>query len=313
MTFLESHHLPATACFVSRYLSSRPIGIAERELPKLLAPRSLEGPAGKEKNEAGGFAAKHTLGALKSIGLIEVDKSRLLVAEPWRPALELAASDRQILRIVRRAVFASPESSSCWDLGRRGWDTSGANGFLRAACWFLAQDPLGPPFAFDPRGAAAGAERLMWRQFKDGRPRLLNQTSWDNFGRWACALGFARRIRLKDTSYLTPDSTDAIGDTLAGSLNPGKWYSIGEALNLLAKELPIVEPGILRSQMLEHLQAAPVGVGGRTEDATLSQAIIILADKKFLEFKALSDAADQRLLWDRPTPQSITHLRLLEA
>ena len=313
MNFLESHHLPATACFVLRHLSSRPNGIAEYDLPKLLAPRSLEGPAGKEKNEAGGYAVKHTIGALKSICLIEVDKSRLLVAEPWRPALESAVSDRQVLRIVRRAVFASPESSSCWDLGKRGWDTSGANGFIRAACWFLAQDPLGLPFAFDPKGAAPGTERLMGRQFKDGRPRLLNQTSWDDFGRWACALGLARRIRLKNTPYLTPDPTHALAETLASSLDPGKWYSIGEALNLLAKELPIVGPGILRSQMLEHLQAAPEGVGGRTEDATLSQAIIILADKKFLEFKALSDAADQRLLWDRPAPQSVTQLRLLEA
>ena len=39
----------------------------------------------------------------------------------------------------------------------------------------------------------------------------------------------------------------------------------------------------------------------------------MLADKKLLEFKALSDAADQRLLWDPPAPRSITQLRLLEA
>ena len=314
MRFLQSHNLPATACFVSRYVSSQPHGIAESDLRKLLAPRSLEGPAGKGRGEVGGFATDHTIGALKSIGLIDVNESKLFVAEAWRTALESAASEREILHIVRRAIFACHKSSSCWDLPiKSGWNTAGANDLLRAACWFLAQDPLGPPFAFDPKGSAAGAERLLWRQFKDGRPRLLNQTSWDDFGRWACALGLTRRTRLKDTPYLMPDPTDAIADTLAGSLDPGKWYPIGDALNLLAKELPIVGPGILRSQMLEHLQAAPECVGGRTEDATLSQAIIILSDKKFLEFKALSDAADQRLLWDRPMHQSISHLRMLEA
>ena len=104
-----------------------------------------------------------------------------------------------------------------------------------------------------------------------------------------------------------------IGEELADSLDPGKWYSIGVALDRLAKRLPIVGPGVLRSQMLEHLRAAPEDVGGRTEDPSLSQAIIMLAEREFLEFRALSDAADQRLLWDRPAQRSVTHLRMLEA
>ena len=314
MTFLRSHNLPATACFVSRYLSSQPDGIAESDLRQLLAPRSLEGPAGKGRKEVGGFATDHTIGALKSIGLINVSESKLFVAEAWRPALESATSDREVLKTVRRALLASPKSRSSWEPpGQRGWDTSGANDFLRAACWFLAQDPLGPPFAFDRMGPATSAERLQRQQFKEGRPRLLNDTSWYDFARWACACGLARHTALKDGTYLTPDPTEAIAEELGGSLDPGEWYSISEALDHLAGRLPIVGTGVLRSQMLEHLQAAPEGVGGRTEDPTLSQAIIVLTDKKFLEFKALSDAADQRLLWDGPTRRSITQLRLLEA
>ena len=313
MNFLQTHNLPTTACFVLRYLSSRPDGITDAELTRLLSPPSLKGPAGKEADRAGGLPTKHTIGALKSVGLIDVYKSRLFMAAAYRPANGSTVSDRRMLRIVRRALFSIPKSSGCWELDGDGWDTSGANAFLRAACWFLAQDPLGPPFSFDPKGPTAGAERLLRRQFKSGRPKLLNQTSWDDFTRWACALGLARRVQLRGVDYLIPDPTDAIAETLAGSLYSGKWYSIGEALNLLAAELPILGPGYLRSQMLEHLQAPPEAAGGRTEDATLSQAIIILADRGFLEFKALSDAVDQRLLWDRPTPQSIAELRLPEA
>ena len=120
MTFLLTHNLPATACFVSRYLSSRPDGIAGPDLPKLVAPPSLDGPAGKEKDRAGGLATEHTIHALKSIGLIDVNKSKLFVPEPWRSEIESATTDRQILGIIRRAVLASSESSSCWELGQHG-------------------------------------------------------------------------------------------------------------------------------------------------------------------------------------------------
>ena len=313
MSFLWSHNLPATACFVSRYLSSQADGIPESDLRRLFAPRSLEGPAGKGRGEVGGLATDHTIVALKSISLIDVSESKLFVAEAWRTAIESAASDREILKIVRRAVFASPGSRSSWEApGQRGWDPAGANDFLRAACWFLAQDPLGPPFVFDRRGPAASAERLQRHQLKDGRPRLLNDTSWYDFARWACAFGLARQIQLKGSVYLTPDPTEAIAEEFRSSLDAGKWYSISEALDLLAARLPIIGTGVLRSKMVDHLRAAPEGVSGRTEDPTLSQAIIMLADKKLLEFRALSDAADQRLLWDRPTPRSITQLRLLE-
>lgn len=314
MSFLWSHNLPATACFVSRCLSSEPDGIAESDLRELLAPRLLDGPAGKKEDEAGGYATDHTIVALKSIGLLNVRESKLFVTATWRPALESAQSDREILQIVRRAVFASPKSRSTWKPpDQRGWDTSGANDFLRAACWFLAQDPLGPPFAFDRRGPAASAERLLQQQFKEGRPRLLNDTSWYDFARWACACGLARHTRLRDGVYLTPDPTDAIAEELTDSLELGVWYSVDEALGHLVERLPIVGKGVLRSQMIEHLQGVPEGVGGGTEDPTLSQAIIMLAEQRVLEFKALSDAVGQRLLWDQPTPQSITQLRLLEA
>ena len=97
MTFLQTHNLPATACFVSRYLSSRPDGVTEAELTELFSPPSLEGPAGKEKDRAGGFATEHTIRALKSIGLIAVDESRLFLAAARRPANESATSDRKIL------------------------------------------------------------------------------------------------------------------------------------------------------------------------------------------------------------------------
>ena len=118
---------------------------------------------------------------------------------------------------------------------------------------------------------------------------------------------------MKDANYLCPDPTDAIAEELADAVDPGKWYSIGEVLDRLARRFPIVGPGILRSQMLQQLQAAPESSGDRTEERSLSQAIIILAERQVLEFRALSDAADQRLLWDQPTSQAITHLRLLEA
>ena len=314
MSFLGSHNLPATARFVLRYLSSEPDGIALSDLPKLLAPPSLDGPAPKDRKGAGGFATKDTIQSLRSIRLINVEKSRLCVTESWRDALESATSDRETFQIVRRALLACPESKSTWEQpNRRRWDTNGANDFLRVACWFLAQDPLGPPLAFDSRGRAASAERLQQREFKDGRPRLFNQTSWDNFVRWACALGLARRIRWKDTTYVTPDPADAIAEELAAPLDEGRWYSIRTVLAGLNRSLPIVGNGILRSQMRAHLQAVPKSVAGRTEDLALSQAMITLAEKGFIEFKLLSDAKDQRLLWDQPTHRSVTQLRLLKS
>ena len=313
MTFLQSHNLPATACFVLRFLPSQPSGIAMSDLEKLLAPSSLDGPAPRDRTGAGGYATNHTINSLRSTGLIDGDKSRLFVAEAWQDALESANSDREILQIVRRALFASPGSKSSWKWrGENGWDKSGPNDFVRAMCWFLAQDPLGPPFAFGRKGSAADVERLQ-RQQLGGRVVVTNITRWADFERWACALGMARRIPLKNALFLSPDPTDAISEELADAVEPGKWYPINDVLDRLARQLPIVGPGILRSQMLEQLRAAPGGVGERTEDPTLSQAIIVLAQKQLLEFKALSDAAHQRLLWDRPAPQSITHLRLLEA
>ena len=314
MTFLRSHNLPAATCFVLRYLSSQPTGVAASHLPKLLAPPSLDGPAPKDRNGAGGFATDHTIQSLRSIRLIDNDKSRLSLANSWRAALESAASDREVLQVVRRAVFASPESNATWQQSTQGrWDATGANDFLRVACWLLAQDPLGPPLAFDPKWQAVSAERLHRQQFKDGCPRLFNQTSWDDFVRWACALGLARRVRWKDALYVTPDPTDAIAEELAGSLELGTWYSVGEVLEGLTRSLPIVGKGAIRSQMLGHLRAAPEGVAGQTEDAALSQAIITLADSSVIEFKVLSDAVDQRLLWDRPNHRSITHLRLVNS
>ena len=312
MSFLETHNLPATACFVSRYLSSQPDGTVGVDLPKLLAPPSLVGPAGKEKGSAGGLATKHTIRALKSAGLIVVRKSKMFVREPWRSEIESALTDREVLRIIRRAVLASQESSSCWQLRQDGWNTSGANDFLRAACWFLVQDPLGQPFAFGRKGSAANSEQLQRRQFKGERLVLGNATSWDDFERWACAFGIARRTPLKGAFYLVPDPAEAIAEGFEDALQPGKWYSISEALDHLAGQLPILGTGALRLQMREHIQGAPDGVGEPTEDAALSQAIIMLADKGFLEIQALSDAEDQRLLWDRPTPRSITQLRLLK-
>ena len=314
MTFLRSHNLPATACFVLRFLPSQPTGIAMSDLEKLLAPSSLAGPAPRDRTGAGGYATDHTISSLRSIGLIDSDHSKLFVAEAWQDALASANSDRQILQIVRRALFASSRSTLSWRWrDEDGWDKSGANDFVRAMCWFLAQDPLGPPFAFGRKGSAADVERLQRQQLTGGRAVVTNTTRWADFERWACALGMARRIPLKNSSFLSPDPTDAISEELADVIEPGNWYPINDILDRLARRLPIIGPGILRSQMLEQLRATPAGVGERTEDPTLSQAFIILAEKRLLEFKALSDAAHQRLLWDRPAPQSITHLRLLEA
>ena len=312
MTFLRSHNLPAAACFVLRYLASQPTGVTEPHFPGLLAPPSLDGPAPKDRKGAGGFATDHTIQSLRSIRLIDVEESRLSIAEGWRAVIESATSNREVFQVIRRAVFASTESVSTWTQpNQRGWDSTGANDFLRVACWLLAQNPLGPPLAFDPKRQAASAERLQRQQFKEGRARLFNQTSWDDFIRWACALGLARRIQWKETLYVTPDPTDAIAEELAMSLEQGRWYSVGEVLTALTRSLPIIGQGMLRSQMLPHLRAAPESVVGRTEDAALSQAIITLADNNVIEFKGFSDATDQRMLWDRPDHRSITELRLV--
>lgn len=312
MTFLKTHNLPATACFVLRCLSSRPEGIDTRDLAALLAPPSLQGPAGKEDGRAGGLATDHTIEALQEIGLIVGDRTRLLLDRAWREKLPSVPTDREILRILRGRVFDAPKLDRSWRWNRESsrWNTGGANDFLRAASWFLSQDPLGPPFTFGRRGSAADAERLQRRQFKRGQEVITNATRWADFERWACAFGIARRISLRGATCLSPDPTDAIAEELASTLEPSQWYSINDVLARLAQPLPILGTGVLRSRMLQQLRAAPERVGARTEDPALSQAIIILAGKKFLEFRALSDATDQRLLWDQPHPQSITHLRL---
>lgn len=309
MTFLRSHNLPTTACFVLRYLASRSDGIQASDLAKLLAPPSLEGPAGKDPGHAGGFPTEHTIDGLREIDLVGSDGSKLFVVDPKRDAVNSAASDHEVLRIVRGAVFASPRLT--WSRENDRWNTRGANDFLRAACWFLSQDPLGAPFAFGRKGSASDAERIQRQQFARGTAVVTNETRWADFERWACALGLGRRISLRNVFFLSPDPTDAIAEELVKVLDPGEWYSIDEVMDRLAEPLPILGTGVLRSQMLELIQAAPEGLSQRTVDPALSQAIIILAERRFLEFHALSDALEQRLLWDRPDPQSITHLRLV--
>ena len=123
MTLLQSHNLPTTTCFVLRLLPSRRHGIAQSDLEKLLAPFSLEGPAPRDRRGAGGFATDHTISALQSTGLLDGDKFALYVAEAWCDAIEFAKSDREILQIVRRAIFTSPRIEI--ELGVDRWEWVG--------------------------------------------------------------------------------------------------------------------------------------------------------------------------------------------
>ena len=198
-----------------------------------------------------------TLTRWTSLGLFKVGKDTFEIAEPYRSILgqKPDIAEARLPRVARALVIHADNNS-------RFWDAEGAQSadFSKGAAWMLAQDVYTIP------STVAGWEALLARQIADaGTTIVQNDTRWNGLRAWMPYLGFAR-----DGATWDIDPTEAVRDALAEIFGTAKTLQVGDFLERLAAELPVLDGGKYRREVEGVLRS---GAWPKPDEKSVSTAL----------------------------------------
>ncbi|WP_318272096.1 protein DpdG [Microbispora triticiradicis] len=284
---------PAPMWALVRFLASEKHPVSVERAKGLLTPPGIVGSDHKVFD----WAAS----TLESLRLLSQSEDGLLRLAG--PAQTLDGDDYTAFTNVLRNAVLSPE------LNLAIGDNSSQHGprdLCRALCWFLT---------LDPAGEAIGRENYPRLQAGALKPEvkdpIVNDNRWGYFKDWASALGFAG-VALPtsgDASYLVPDCTVAVRQTVQMLWKPGATVSALELLGELRKALPVLPGGAYSTAV--GLDSPGENVAG----SALSFALLRGADEGWV---ALERNADARRFMsvhdpDRPTyPRSYSSVKIFK-
>jgi hypothetical protein len=193
-------------------------------------------------------------------------------------------------RALRRHIFAPAINRGPW------LSQAGAYDFTCAMAWLLAQDVANPPGAWDsiPKSTTRSVQQLQIEQLGNSQDVWLirNQTRWDPFVRWASYLGMISRQVLDGRVLVVPSPVDAVEDALPPIFRGAakRELSAAELVGALAAELPVVDGGTYRQEVMTHLAVGTVRQEEGQLSSSLSHALLILHQVGTITLEDRADA-----------------------
>lgn len=293
--------LPGLGRAIIGFLASARRPWTEEELVEAFKPPGLN----EDKTSAEGV--QDTLSAFRAIGMLAVDKAGVITVAGAADQAGGALTPAQFRRAIQIHVLDLDRDGDPWQTRLGDGHTSGARDLLRALSWFLAQDALGRPLAWNDN-----VQPLQQAQFltaDNNTWAITNDTRWGALTRWAQALGMASPSLLRSTPGLLPLPVVAIDDVLDEL--PHGQMPIGDFLTRLAAKLPVLQGGSVRTSLAAALpvEDPDPGLAADCADTSVGQALRVLEDRGRLVFETLPDADGVRLSRGDTTRQ--THVTLV--
>jgi len=220
-------------------------------------------------------------------------------------------SDRTRFRVLlRRHIFAP-------NLNRGPWlSQDGAYDFTCAIAWLLAQDVSNPPGTWEStaKPAIPTVQGRQIEQLGNSQEQWLikNQTRWDPLVRWALFLGLVGRQVLDAKVIVVPSPVGAVADALPSVFAKGakRELTAENFVNALAAELPIVDRGKYRQEVIAHLTAGTPMPEANQLSSSLSHALLILRQRGDITLEDRADAPKFGLTNGPPDLIRFSHARI---
>jgi hypothetical protein len=186
-----------------------------------------------------------------------------------------------------------------------GKDCHGNEAFPRALAWLLTR-PIGPQLA-------AGSEfevEIMKDLSGDEIYELTNASRSSVLVYWAQALGFAEWLKFDEKNYCNPDPTRVLRASLGKVLEKKHQTPIADALEKIAREVPVFETGRIRKEVEARLNTP-------REPKYLSQstslALSRLALNGTIKLDHLADAPTLLLSTLDKRDEAVSHVTLIKS
>lgn len=273
-----------------------PLEELERTIAPAALPRGEAAPSGP-----GSKGLDDTLTACVVVGLFERagDVIRL------HPRLPDQVRDRRrgqdVRCLLRELILAEELNFGLWE------STEGARDLTRALAWYLAQDPLRAPGAWNEPG---GVDIVQEAQFVGGDRVFSNDTRWGAFDRWCSFLGFGVRAPRDSKNVLLPDPTRPVRDVLPEVVTAGRM-EIAPFVEDLGRRLPVLDGGSYRREVEARMRPDAVTASTDELSPALAHALLRLRDERVLAIEDLADAQMKMRVPEGFGPErTITHVSL---
>ncbi|HUP86877.1 MAG TPA: protein DpdG [Acidimicrobiales bacterium] len=293
--------LPNVAVVLFRALRSADnYELTREDLERTVAPAALPRGEGAATGP-GSKGLDDTLNACVVIKMFEREGESVRL----HPELPDDVRDRRrepdLRRLIRRLVLREELNFGLWD------STEGARDLTRALAWYLAQDPLRAPGAWNE---PHGVDIVQERQFGAGERVFSNDTRWGAFDRWASFLGFGVHIPRDNKNVLLPDPTGAVRDVLTEVLTATR-QEVAPVVEELGRRIPVLDSGTYRREVEDRMRPDAVIASADSISPSLTHALLRLRDERALVLEDLADAPMKMRLPEGYGPErTITHLSL---
>lgn len=272
--------------------------LTREDLERTVAPAAL--PRGEAAASGpGSRGLDDTLTACVVLGLLERDGDLVRL----HPQLPDDVRDRRrepdLRRLLNDLVLAEELNFGLWE------STEGARDLTRALAWYLAQDPLRAPGAWNEPN---GVDVVQESQFAAGERVFSNDTRWGAFDRWCYFLGFGVRVPRENKNVLLPDPTQPIRDVLAEVVTGGRT-EIAAFVEELGRRLPVLDSGAYRREVEARMRPDAVIASTDQLSPSLAHALLRLRDERLLVIEDLADAPMKMRLPEGFGPErTVTHV-----
>lgn len=251
-------------------------GEKKQRFESLATPPSLRVRGASEDGEATTTLFSSTLRESKLMGLIEEDEERIKVTEEARGKGTKLDPEARLRSYLAKVLF-DPERS----------EETKQRGFMTALAWFLRRNPLEPMGFSDPPHKEIAKDLGA----NAGRTELTKLNTWQNFVYWARFFGFATITGSKDSKWVVPDPTAAIGEVLPTLFGDADELPIEAMLAALARVYPVFEGGVVRREVEEWSIAASDSSSDKRLSIATSLALQRLSANGRLTLIGRADAA----------------------
>jgi hypothetical protein len=274
--------------------------LKREELERTAAPAAL--PRGE--GAAAGPGSKgldDTLDACVVFNLFEQEGESVRLHPQLPEDIRDRRREPDLRRLIRGLILKEDLNFGLWD------STEGARDLTRALAWYLAQDPLRAPGAWNE---PHGVDIVQERQFPAGERVFSNDTRWGAFDRWASFLGFGVHIPRDNKSVLLPDPTEAVRDVLPDVLARNRQQA-APVVEELGRRIPVLDSGKYRREVEDRMRPDAVIASADQLSPSLTHALLRLRDERALVIEDLADAPMKMRLPEGYGPErTITHLSL---
>jgi hypothetical protein len=216
-----------------------PRGLTEA-MASLTAAADVTDAEPDDLKTGGSVIAGASLDALRSLGMVEQDGSRIALTETavnhWKKPGDV--TPREMCRVLLERALQAADPQAPYGAASGSTDLAQATILLHSA-----DEPLLPFDRFE--SAPTGRSFAAWQLKACGSDRVKNwpvpnKEQWLSFRRWAAYLGLARPV---GTNGLIPDASEAIIQRLS-PLQPGD-YDVRDFLGRCALAVPVLDGGAL--------------------------------------------------------------------